>query len=225
MHMRIFSLAAIASMTLLAFGSGQASATVATTCGGEVTANGGTSLPGTNIGTIASGCEIGPFDSHEGQNGSNIPSVSVSLNPSIYEFTWGGGNLTIEEEIGNNGLGNNINVELGLAGSNSLISGGSLSSYIVSTVIAFSSGPTAPIDILDSYNLAAGTYVLDTYLGSCEQGNCSGVNDPTDPQYQVLFSPISATPLPAAMPLFATGLGFVGMLGWRRKRKARAIAA
>jgi hypothetical protein len=30
-----------------------------------------------------------------------------------------------------------------------------------------------------------------------------------------------ATPLPAALPLFATGLGALGLLGWRRKRKAR----
>jgi hypothetical protein len=31
-------------------------------------------------------------------------------------------------------------------------------------------------------------------------------------------------PLPAALPLFATGLGGLGLLGWRRKRKGRAIA-
>jgi outer membrane lipase/esterase len=31
------------------------------------------------------------------------------------------------------------------------------------------------------------------------------------------------TPLPAALPLFATGLGGLGLLGWRRKRKARAV--
>ena len=30
-----------------------------------------------------------------------------------------------------------------------------------------------------------------------------------------------ATPLPAALPLFATGLGGLGLLGWRRKRKAQ----
>jgi hypothetical protein len=34
----------------------------------------------------------------------------------------------------------------------------------------------------------------------------------------------SATPLPAALPLFATGLGGLGLLGWRRKRKAQAVA-
>ena len=32
----------------------------------------------------------------------------------------------------------------------------------------------------------------------------------------------AATPLPAALPLFATGIGAIGLLGWRRKRKARA---
>jgi hypothetical protein len=34
----------------------------------------------------------------------------------------------------------------------------------------------------------------------------------------------AATPLPAALPLFASGLGGLGLLGWRRKGKARAIA-
>jgi hypothetical protein len=36
---------------------------------------------------------------------------------------------------------------------------------------------------------------------------------------------ISATPLPAALPLFAGGLGAMGLLGWRKKRKTAAIAA
>ena len=34
----------------------------------------------------------------------------------------------------------------------------------------------------------------------------------------------SETPLPATLPLFATGLGSLGLLGWRRKRKAQAAA-
>jgi hypothetical protein len=38
-------------------------------------------------------------------------------------------------------------------------------------------------------------------------------------------SDLVVTPLPAAFPLFATGLGAFGLLGWRRKRKAVAIAA
>jgi hypothetical protein len=31
----------------------------------------------------------------------------------------------------------------------------------------------------------------------------------------------AATPLPAALPLFATGIGALGLIGWRRKRKAQ----
>jgi len=36
---------------------------------------------------------------------------------------------------------------------------------------------------------------------------------------------LATTPLPAALPLFVTGLGALGLLGWRRKRKAAAQVA
>jgi hypothetical protein len=36
------------------------------------------------------------------------------------------------------------------------------------------------------------------------------------------LTPIPTVPLPATLPLFATGLGALGLLGWRRKRKAAA---
>ena len=37
----------------------------------------------------------------------------------------------------------------------------------------------------------------------------------------VTFTPVAETetPIPAALPLFATGLAALGLLGWRRKRK------
>ncbi len=38
-------------------------------------------------------------------------------------------------------------------------------------------------------------------------------------------APVSTTPLPAALPLFAGGLGALGLLSWRRKRKAAPLAA
>ena len=34
---------------------------------------------------------------------------------------------------------------------------------------------------------------------------------------------VTATPLPAALPLFATGLGVLGLLGWRRKRRSAPL--
>lgn len=36
---------------------------------------------------------------------------------------------------------------------------------------------------------------------------------------------LTATPLPAALPLFASGLGVMGLFGWRRKRKSKTVAA
>jgi hypothetical protein len=48
-------------------------------------------------------------------------------------------------------------------------------------------------------------------------------NDPGTFLFNNLFLPPTAeTPLPAAFPLFATGLGALGFLGWRRKRKQAA---
>ena len=52
------------------------------------------------------------------------------------------------------------------------------------------------------------------------------------PEYAMMesigYDPVTfqtATPLPAALPLFATGLGGLGLLGWRRRRRASAISA
>jgi len=41
----------------------------------------------------------------------------------------------------------------------------------------------------------------------------------------IISSNETVTPAPAALPLFATGLGALGLLGWRRKRKAAAVPA
>ena len=53
-----------------------------------------------------------------------------------------------------------------------------------------------------------------------------GINDPDVVAMDdfIYGEPVGAVPLPAALPLFATGLGVLGLLGWRRKRKAQATA-
>ena len=42
---------------------------------------------------------------------------------------------------------------------------------------------------------------------------------------ELITAESSAVPLPAAFPLFASGLGVMGLLGWRRKRKRAAAMA
>ena len=53
-----------------------------------------------------------------------------------------------------------------------------------------------------------------------------GINDPDVVAMDdfIYGEPVGAVPLPSALPLFATGLGVLGLLGWRRKRKAQATA-
>jgi hypothetical protein len=41
---------------------------------------------------------------------------------------------------------------------------------------------------------------------------------------ELMTGVVVPTPLPAALPLFATGLGVLGLVGWRSKRRA-ALAA
>jgi len=69
---------------------------------------------------------------------------------------------------------------------------------------------------------------------SVDSGPCLSINSGITPRgYGSFTGPVfadgkevpSTVPLPAALPLFATGLGALGLLGWRRKRKGAAIAA
>jgi hypothetical protein len=51
------------------------------------------------------------------------------------------------------------------------------------------------------------------------------LQNPGPPILTAMGTPsFNQVPLPAALPLFATGLGALGLLGWRRKRKAQAVA-
>jgi hypothetical protein len=87
-----------------------------------------------------------------------------------------------------------------------------------------------------NWSLAAGGFAYWQSQGGCSAsepaGSCTVVGSSPEPEgepqiYGTLsfeLAPV-ATPLPAALPLFAAGLGALGLFGWRRKRKTVALAA
>lgn len=73
---------------------------------------------------------------------------------------------------------------------------------------------------------------LDAFKGglviAAAEGSANAVYDYSSSAMIVdpaVLSAVAPTPLPPAMPLFVTGLCALGLLGWRRQRKAAALAA
>ncbi len=82
--------------------------------------------------------------------------------------------------------------------------------------------PLASYDLQTAFPLTGGTVsqtpnsLYQTSLGDLVFANISSMSFEAD---------VATTPLPATLPLFASGLGALGLLGLRRKRKAAALAA
>jgi len=85
--------------------------------------------------------------------------------------------------------------------------------------------------IPSSTTTSAGWQFTDSFTGLGNRSSGLGAGTwTTAPDFDAVMASISGTtaaaavPVPAALPLFASGLGVMGLLGWRRKRKA-ALAA
>jgi hypothetical protein len=105
--------------------------------------------------------------------------------------------------------------------------------------VGYGSPPTAHIGVISGTTGVSDAFVygppdigtnLGCYTAPCLNWNirATGSQDPSVASaflgaFAVNVN-VSQTPLPAALPLFATGLGLMGLLGWRRKRKAQAAA-
>ena len=77
---------------------------------------------------------------------------------------------------------------------------------------------TLTFDIVNAFDLLTyNTFTLAWAMTCANDVILATVTLPPD-------APPPSVPLPAALPLFATGLGVVGLFGWRKKRKAAATA-
>jgi len=142
---------------------------------------------------------------------SDYFTVTVSGNQIVYDFlssfTW----FRSVTSLNSGGL---------------YITNGSLISSVLG-VPAFTSVTLDPSSILGSSGFTSSDVTWNSSNVAVTWANLSfaagdtvvlDVNDPV-----VLdVNTVSTVPLPAALPLFATGLGALGLLGWRRKRKNTA---
>ena len=84
----------------------------------------------------------------------------------------------------------------------------------------------AELTSLDGVQLSDWTVTALTISVGGWDTNTNGTGDQTDTINSItLPGTFTETPIPAALPLFTGGLGMLGLLGWRRKRKTAAVAA
>jgi hypothetical protein len=149
---------------------------------------------------------------------SSFPDIGLIPNMSAFSITFDGLNFN---------LGDNLNslLSAGIQYKNGVFNG-----FEFITDFAFQGneyqfridGPVITVRLLDGTPNAfdPNGFPTGVSLINAKVNVLAGLTD------EAAFIPgIPEVPLPAALPLFATGLGVLGLLGWRRKRKGAAVAA
>jgi hypothetical protein len=209
------SVAAAALGAAMTF-SGAASASQIVTCTGIYNgagtageANGTVGLPGTDVGTVSPGCQIGATSQSDNSGDGIGAFITTSNKASIYQFTWGGGDLTITEDFGNMGSVPSVDVELGLLAGNTLNASLGLANWLDS-VNFNNTDKRFTVKTIFTGDLAAGTYVIDSFAGTV----------PNDPVFQINFT---AVPEPMSLTLLGAGLIGAGVLRRKKSKKATVI--
>jgi hypothetical protein len=146
-------------------------------------------------------------------NGGGTVDGMLTL-PSSADGTYSASSVIVTSNTAGFGLGQ----YLGTARSNSFtISGGNITN---ANFIVFGIDNSSPDVVCCSLQLN-NNFLTGTLEGGLADLSALVRNEPAD-VLTFTMAPTSATPLPAGLPLFATGLGALGLLGWFRKRKVRA---
>jgi hypothetical protein len=196
---------------------------------------GAATVAGTGIvnatGSIAAGDSALSFDVSDLSNGAEgINGASFKPGKRYYDyvfsFTLGGAADVIAgatATAGTNVLESHAALFSGSPANTALMVGGSPDpltglTNLDNLLVATSSTGNSVLNTLTAANLAAGTYYLRFF------GVIAGNSD-INSHLTALAGTVTATPIPAALPLFISALGLVGFAGWRRKAAALSVAA
>jgi hypothetical protein len=170
---------------------------------------------GTNVVAIGTGTidlrDLSPESTNGGLAPAIVPSVaalSVGNSPGdVYDFYTG--------ISGPSSFGPSANAKFGTSGDGSILGIYAAGIYLPHSYT--SGGPLAGTatwanQTLDSLGVTPGTYVWTW-----------GTGPDADSFTLEIGAASTTTPLPAAFPLFASGLGVMGLLRLRRKRKPQAV--
>lgn len=237
---------AVTAIAILAMNGGASAATYTGACDGAsctVTDSGSIPFAPDNVGTAATAGYQNSTTITNPAFDSNISSITFSGGTSPGSGVYGGSAsgvalspfalglasqpATLAEYFVAQGGGGTVTINFKTAQTKLDIVWGSVD-FPLNYNIVTAGGQTitgANIASLDS-TITSGNNNVAVQIAGLTSFTSVTFSDNNSPAFEFDIGEATATPLPAALPLFAAGLGAMGLLGWRRKRKnSAAIAA
>lgn len=167
-------------------------------------------------------------DALEDASTDSSVALDVWIGLLVTKEQWDANNLNVGTmdpmETVFNGLPDGDIAEPAFGSFDSLFGAGSLDSLVALYLVTDTDpGPTSAIVEINSGETQGG-FLFEAGVPASPFVAFSQTGDPETPQTFTtgVTSDPSVVPLPAALPLFGTGLGLLGFIGWRRRRQAAA---